>query len=42
MVLLARAYQNKSSEFYKNKKVKKTLELALKNWVDNDYISANW
>jgi chondroitin AC lyase len=42
MVLLAKAYQNKSSEYYKNKKVKRTLELALKNWVDNDYICDNW
>ncbi len=42
LVLLARAYQNKSSQFYKSKKVKKTVELALKNWVDNDYICDNW
>lgn len=42
MVLLARAYQKKSSKFYKSRKVKRTIELALKNWVDNDYISDNW
>ncbi len=42
MNLLARAYKTKSSEFYKNKKVKETIELALKNWVDKDYLSDNW
>lgn len=42
LVLLARAYQNKSSKFYKSKKAKNTVELALKNWVDNDYICDNW
>jgi len=42
LVMLARAYQNKSSEFYKSKQVKNTVELALKNWVDNDYICDNW
>ncbi|MCD6355277.1 MAG: hypothetical protein J7L95_06990 [Prolixibacteraceae bacterium] len=31
MVALARAYKSKSSEFYKNKKVKSAIELALKN-----------
>ncbi len=42
MVTLARAYNAKSSKFYKSKKVKNTIELALKNWVDNDYICDNW
>ncbi|PHQ61644.1 MAG: chondroitin lyase [Maribacter sp.] len=42
LVLLARAYKKKNSEFYKSKEVKKTVELALKNWVDNDYICDNW
>ena len=42
LVVLARAYQNKSSKFYKNKKVKNTVELALQNWVDHDYICDNW
>lgn len=42
LVDLARAYQSKSSKFHKNKKVKNTIELALKNWVDNDYICHNW
>ncbi len=42
MITLARAYKTKSSEFYKNKKIKETVELALKNWVDNDYFCDNW
>jgi chondroitin AC lyase len=42
MVVLARAYNSKSSKFYKNKSVKNTIEQALKNWVDNDYICDNW
>jgi len=42
MVALARAYKTKSSEFYKNKKVKATIESALKNWVDHDYFCENW
>lgn len=42
MVALARAYRSKSSKFHKNKKVKHAIELALKNWVDNDYICDNW
>ncbi|MEQ6118342.1 polysaccharide lyase family 8 super-sandwich domain-containing protein [Reichenbachiella sp. MALMAid0571] len=41
-VKLARAYKKKSSGFYRNKKVKRTLELALQHWVDNDYICENW
>lgn len=42
MIVLAQAYNKKSSKYYKSKKVKKTIELALKNWVDNDYICDNW
>jgi len=42
MVLLAKAYKTKLSKFYKKKNVKSTIELALKNWVDNDYICDNW
>ncbi len=42
MVTLARAYKTKSSKFYRSKKVKSTIELALKNWVENDYICDNW
>ena len=42
MVTLARAYQSKTSKFHKSKKVKNAIELALKNWVENDYICDNW
>ncbi|NQU87184.1 MAG: chondroitin lyase [Mariniphaga sp.] len=42
MVDLARAYKTKSSKYFKKKKVKETIELALKNWVDNDYFCENW
>ena len=42
MVTLARAYNTKSSKFYKKKKIKATINLALKNWVDNDYFCDNW
>jgi chondroitin AC lyase len=42
MVILARAYKSKSSKLYKNKKVKETIELALKNWVEHDYFCDNW
>jgi len=42
MITLARAYKIKSSKYYKKSKVKKAVESALKNWVDNDYKSDNW
>jgi len=42
MVTLARAFNTKSSKFHKNNNVKNAIELALKNWVDNDYICDNW
>ena len=42
MVRLARAYKSKFSNFHKSKKAKAALELALKNWVDHDYICDNW
>jgi len=42
MVELARAYKTKSSKYYKNRKVKSTIELALNNWVEHDYICDNW
>ena len=42
MVTMARAYQSKSSEYYHKKNVKNAIELALKNWVDHDYICENW
>ncbi|MCY1719030.1 polysaccharide lyase beta-sandwich domain-containing protein [Prolixibacteraceae bacterium Z1-6] len=42
MNILARAYNSKSSKYYKSKKVKTTIELALKNWIDHDYFCDNW
>lgn len=42
MVLLARAYKTKSSKYYKNKKVKQSIERALQNWVEHDYFCDNW
>jgi len=42
MVTLARAYKAKSSEYYKKKEVKKSVELALQNWVEHDYFCDNW
>lgn len=42
MLNLAQAYNSKSSAFYKNEKAKKTIEVALKHWVEKDYICENW
>ena len=42
MVVMARAYKTKTSAFYKSKKVKSAIELALKHWVEKDYICDNW
>jgi chondroitin AC lyase len=42
MVSLARAYKTRDSKHHKSKKVKSTIELALKNWFDNDYFCDNW
>ncbi len=42
MVTLARAYNLKTSKFHKSRKVKSVIELALRNWVQNDYICENW
>jgi chondroitin AC lyase len=42
MVDLGRSYQSKTSKFYKSKSVKNAIELALKSWVENDYICENW
>ena len=42
MTDLARAYKSKDSKYYKNKKVKRVIEIALKNWVENDYVCDNW
>jgi len=42
LVQMARAYKTKTSKFYKDKKVKSAIELALKHWVEKDYFCENW
>lgn len=42
MVSLAHAYKKKGNKFYKDKKAKKSIELALAYWDDNDFICDNW
>lgn len=42
MVTLAHAYKTKSSEYFKSKKVKATVEAALAFWVRNDFFCDNW
>ena len=42
MVTLAKAYRKDNSKFHESKKVKRSIELALQHWVDNDYICDNW
>lgn len=42
LVFLAKAYNAKSSEFYESKSALTAIELALKHWVENDYICENW
>lgn len=42
MVELGTAFRTKSSKYFKNKKVLAAVNLALKNWVEHDYICDNW
>jgi chondroitin AC lyase len=42
LVEMARAYKTKTSKFFNDKKVKSAIELALKHWVEKDYICENW
>jgi chondroitin AC lyase len=42
MVALARAYKNKSSKYYKKKKVRETIVAALAYWTENDFFCDNW
>ncbi len=42
LVTLARAYNVRSSAYYKSKRVKNTLEAALAYWVRNDFVCENW
>lgn len=42
LVTLARAYNLRSSDYFKSKKVKATIEAALAYWVRNDFFCDNW
>ena len=42
MYRLAQAYEIKGNKFYKDKNVKKVLDVALAYWVDHNYIHDNW
>ncbi|HET8736491.1 MAG TPA: polysaccharide lyase family 8 super-sandwich domain-containing protein [Pricia sp.] len=42
MVTLARAYRSRSSKFHKKRKLREAVAVALKHWVEHDYLSDNW
>ena len=42
LVYLAKAYQSKDSKYYRNKKLKKSINTSLKYWADNDFFGDNW
>lgn len=42
LVYLAKAYENKSSKYYKKTDLKETITRGYKFWVDNDYFGDNW
>lgn len=42
LVYLARAYKNKSSDFYHDKEVKTAISKGLKFWVEHDFVGDNW
>ncbi len=42
LVYLAKAYRIKTSEYYKNRKLKEIIIRGLKYWVDNDFFGDNW
>ncbi len=42
LVYLAKAYKNKTSSYYKNKKLKKQITKGFEYWVDNDFVGDNW
>lgn len=42
LVYLAKAYKNKASSYYKNKKLKEKINRAFCYWVDHDYFGDNW
>jgi len=42
LVYLAKAYKNKASSYYKNKKLKEKIDRAFCYWVDHDFFGDNW
>jgi chondroitin AC lyase len=42
MVKLARAWNSRSTKHHRSRHVKNAVQLALKNWVENDYFCDNW
>lgn len=42
LVYLAKAYKNKASSYYKNKKLKESINRAFCYWVDHDFFGDNW
>jgi len=42
LVYLAKAYRNKTSKFYKSKKLKEIITVGYQYWVANDFFGDNW
>ncbi|MDT8303889.1 MAG: polysaccharide lyase family 8 super-sandwich domain-containing protein, partial [Sedimentisphaerales bacterium] len=42
LVYLAKAYKNKASSYYRNKKLKEKIDRAFCYWVDHDFFGDNW
>ncbi len=42
LVYLAKAYKNKTSKFYKTKKLRDIIIAGYKYWVSNDFFGDNW
>ena len=42
LVYMARAYKNRTSKYYKKKKLKEIITRGYKYWVDNDFFGDNW
>lgn len=42
LVYLAKAYKNKSSDYYQNKNIKAAIIKGLKFWVKHDFVGDNW
>lgn len=42
LVSLAKAYKQKTSKYYRSRKVKEAVTTSLKYWVDHDFFGDNW